>query len=249
MFIERIVVKIYKRKSIMFRNRKLTNWNSFKPLKVMTYIIAGNFNDTNFLMVDTIASNNDNEQIFNEKMFSVNSSKNTYLTLTGSAQLLDLISLYDGWKLDNGEIVDYNNATEIEEFLNIIEFTENNRLYIINDTALFYYDIQINQKNGINILSNFNKVNIQKNSYILCNRTVFDAIPSNVSDLYNFGASIIEQYNKYMVNDNSLNILHDFKNRFNYIDSNNFVIKRPYKNFNDLIETIYSKKYINISKL
>ena len=104
----------------MLLSRKRINcvqkWALPRKEKEMTYIIAGNLNDINFLMVDSIGNGTD-KKVFNEKMFKLNSEDDLYTTLSGDNQIMNFLTEYDNWAAYENKNVDYSNKNTIEEII------------------------------------------------------------------------------------------------------------------------------------
>ncbi len=198
----------------------------------MTYIIAGNFNNKNFLMVDSI-SEQEHDLFFSEKLFKLESS-DTYCTLSGNGILMINIRLYDEWKFYNNIQPDYESKDTINEIISNTTiddtFQKNQRLYFLTQEKVFYYDLEF--KNG-SITNISDKIVIPKNNYVLCHQSYFTPIENNPSNLYSFSSEKIISYNEY-VNKEDLRPIYDFKNRFSFVQYDKaFEHKRPFIDMKD----------------
>jgi len=231
----------------MVLNNSIFNKGTLKNHK-MTYIIAGNFNNTNFLMSDCIASSKDSPETFDEKTYQLNSNTTTtYTTLSGDRAIMASLLLFDEWMDYENKIVDYENIETIEQIIiSLLEspfiekntaftFEQKSRLFFLTKDKLFYYDIFFKD----NSLEKIEINHLKDNHYVLCDRIQDKIIDNeNMKDLYNFSKEKIIQYNIGSNADNSLNKLFEFKNRFSFVESDDMKLIRPFKNVNEYIKFV-----------
>ena len=107
-----------------FYKNKSLNSQTINKYYNMTYILAGSFNNENFLMVDTIEDND-----IKEKIYKSITNKNVYLSLTGDNLLMNLIQLYEDWLYHYNKqmIFDINTINLIsKEYESLISYRNNN---------------------------------------------------------------------------------------------------------------------------
>jgi hypothetical protein len=193
----------------------------------MTYVIAGNFNNQNFLMIDSIAEDTNGVFNFAEKLFKLESSE-TFVALSGNGGIMDYIRLYDDWMTHNYITPNYELTSTIEDIIatappNIL--TDSTRLYFLTHDSLFYYHLTF--QNGTPILPIL-KIDIPQNNYIQCYQNDFTPIQNNTADLYAFSSQEITNYNQISYRQYSYP-LHNFKNRFSFVQFNGGIQHiRPY---------------------
>ncbi len=246
----------------MLLNTKMNKsvyWGLKKRYK-MSYIIAGNYNNINFMMSDCIAESNGNYS-FNEKIYNLNACKiNTYVSLWGDGILMETLRFYDDWKHHQNEYVNYEDENVFRSIMehisyfsevnNAYHFDEQSRIYFLNEDGIFYYDIFFKG----NSFSDVKKVYLNKNYFIICNEEVEideGMIKAIEEDLPNFCKAYIISYNKqlsieYPNKHKSL----DFKNRFSFINSIDSKIVRPFIDLKDyILIQIGDDNWNNIIKL
>lgn len=209
----------------------------------MTYIVGGKLNNVPFLMVDCIASGG-NKTSFNNKLNKLESSENTFFTLTGNRELAHVIQILDSWlsinDLENDFMTGHNSMNSaIEIFYKYSDFQEclkninfqpsENRVFFINKDNLVYFDIKVHNSK----LSIFNKVvldNFSKINSIMFNDPV--SIDNITNSLYDYCKNEIL----------SLSIIGNaFKDRFSFITfkEEKPIVKYPYKDQFDIINEVF----------
>ena len=251
----------------MLIGRKMINcdknekWVLPRKNKKMTYIVAGNLNNTNFLMVDAISSSGEGENLietFSEKMFQLNSEEHLYTTLTGDNIIMNFLLEYDRWITFSGEINSYTKKETLElvinkmlnsDYLNYLDnfqLSEKTTLYFISQktNTLFYYEIEFTHLNKLKSVSE--PKYIDNDTFVICcgNPQRYDELTPDFLDFYNLFKIAIIDHNKELNNQfpNKIKIL-SFKNRFSYIDNNKWELRRPYKTFDDYIKTCTRKSF------
>jgi len=209
----------------------------------MTYIIAGRFKGSSFMMSDCIVTNREKRTFIN-KTAELESSSNTYYSLTGVQFIDNCVKCYDGWLVDHNKTNDFiDGMNSIHDLILVIDKMcdsypdkdqlnlGENRLFFINKDAVVYYDLKYN---NIKILEGYPvKKEVQMNFYI------DSSIRFPASEL-SLEITSIENYCREHIHKLSKGI--DFKDRFSFteiLENGKISIKHPYKYFSDII-SIYN---------
>jgi hypothetical protein len=216
----------------------------------MTYIIAGIQNNIPFLMVDCISLNKEKKKSFSNKLIKLESSKNTYFTLTGNQLLSDAIRLYDNWLFSNNKINDFITGSDsidsaIDFFLNkvIKKCSDKEKVKICKDNKIFF----INSQNIVYFDLNFSNYKlIRKYKYLVNNSFTIDSFISSHQKSINNEIINIFDYCKNEIIQMSGNI--NFKDRFSFITFKDDIpdYRLPYKNLEDTLIEYYDLSFNEI---
>ena len=243
------------------------NWGlPYLGSEEMTYIIAGNLNGINFITVDCVATTeikSKTKSTFDEKLFLLNSCKEeTYTTLSGYGLIMDIIRGYDDLMKSQGVVVDYSDnftiKTILENFINSkyyknsnVNFVGETIIYFVSNSSVFYQIIKISSNNK-NITTT--KKDITINTFVNNTYDEYDLNADmnkviNTNGLFQFTKGEIIRMNGDLVkNNNRIFKKIIFKNRFSHIkfENNQSKFIRPFKDYNDYLDTKYSKNYDDI---
>lgn len=221
----------------------------------MTYIVPGKFKNNPFLMVDCVATGEENNTkiyLFRNKLKKLISAENeTYFCLTGADAYQYAIEGFDEKCYWNDEKFDFKNIEHIEEILDLFKtfsgYTQYNkgtkignfcRLYFINKSNVYYYNIDDDGK-----LTHLHE--IPNNSFIKPNDATNDPVTinsdfENNEQLIDFCKNEILRYKGY----NGL----DFKDKFSYVtfSDNGKLISNSLKNNKEIVLSMIAGDYSEI---
>lgn len=231
----------------------------------MTQIVTGKLNGYTFMMADCI-SHSGSKNTFIDKIVKLNSSDNTYISLSGTSFVMSCVYEYDYWLAINQEgkndfikgeesikklidIIKLLYKYEVEEFNNEICFRKH-RLFFITSKRAVYYDLTFEVKDCKEIKHiDFEKIELESNQFI---DSLVNFPSEDIPDNKDCGMSEIKEicYDdiRKMITNTQLSF-DSFKDRFSFIliEADGTILEeRPHRYFSDIIANHYGIDYNRI---
>ena len=211
----------------------------------MTYIIAGKLKDRTFMMVDAIITNEKTrKKTFRNKLVKLDSSYETYYSMSGIAFIDNCIRVYDDWLSQNNKENDFITGEEsIKRLIKIIDKMlascpvkvklNSNKIFFINKESVVYYKLIFDKNNKL-----LGTPKRYKLSTGQCINSIIDApIEKCNFNLENIEMSCEDYLNK-MPSKQIPSKEVDFKERFSFIElapDKSPIRNYPNKRFSDFI--------------
>lgn len=140
----------------------------------MTYIIAGQLDNINFLMSDCIgkgeASNGKNIYLFVEKIKRLMSDSDTYFSMTGPGYLAQIVELYDYWLYSQGIKSNFLETEFLTKLMNFIGLAtahhpdkdiklKANRFFFLSNNGVYFCNVNYDDNNVLKEFPLLHKVN------------------------------------------------------------------------------------------
>ncbi len=215
----------------------------------MTYIISGKLNKKTFLMADCkVKLDGNNIPIFTDKVFKLDSSKDTYCTLAGKRFMSDCIKAYDHWLKGTNRKNDFLSGNRsIRELIPVIKkfqdkFPTNevlsigmNRVFFISSENVVYYDLFYDESNELEFMPKQCMVNV---GYFI------DSNLARPQQKINLGGLNVKEYCMDHLSHMPLTNFY-IMDRFTFLlfTGKRKTVERPIKNFSDIIISYYGLPY------
>jgi hypothetical protein len=234
------------------------DWHKYKFDQIMTYIVAGKFNNNTFLMTDCVGTPPNGKHMFCNKLVKLKSTMNeTYSTITGYDSFQTAINLFDRKCFENDIIFDVENKNHINEILEIYEHLKDNikhnieknflhsGLFFILNNKIVWYKI-MRDENGkleISLTSHIDNNHISEDFVdIHINNNQFN----NPNEIINYCKQAIIKHYKRKEETKNLNL----KDKFSFImfNGDEKIKILPYSNNKEFVLSEIGCKYVDIEK-